>query len=56
VNDFWMAKKWAEKISGQKIRSSFSFLFLFNLFKKWGFPSLSRSDAQGVENVSVFVS
>jgi len=22
---------------------------------KWGFQSLSRSDAQGVENVSVFV-
>ncbi len=39
-------------------------LFQKNLFSlkmrderkvQWGFPSLSRSDAQGVENVSVFV-
>jgi len=58
-----MVKKWAGKNSGQKIHPSFSFLFLASFKKmrdemraKWESPSLSRSDAQGVENVSVFVS
>lgn len=56
---FGRQKKWAEKDGGQKIRSSFSFLFLKmrdEMTAKWAFQSWSRNDAQGVENVSVFVS
>jgi len=42
-------KKWAEKNSGQKIRSSFLSLFYFTQYRITGVPAIVFTNSQGVE-------